>query len=150
MPFRTLSVDIETRSGADISKTGVYRYAEDDHFDILLFGVSVNEGPVEVYDLANGEQIPEPILQALTDDNVIKHAYNASFERVCLSYWLSKHHPQLIRKRGQHPVFLNPRSWRCSLVLAAYNGLPLGLEKVGAVLHLDQQKMKEGKSAGGQ
>ncbi len=142
MAIHTLNIDLETRSGADISKSGVYRYAEDKDFDILLFGVSVNQGPVEVYDLASGEQIPEEILQALTDEKVIKYAYNAAFERVCLSAWL--------RKSGTwgtvpHVPFLDPSSWRCTLVLAAYNGLPIGLESTGAALGLEKQKLKEGK-----
>ena len=93
MIIHTLNIDLETRSGADISKTGVYRYAEDKDFDILLFGVSINNGPVTVYDLARGETIPEEILKALTDDTVMKSAYNSAFERVCLSYWLKKHSP---------------------------------------------------------
>ena len=149
MDIQTLSIDLETRSGADISKTGVYKYAEDPNFDILLFGVSVNGGPVEVYDLASGDTIPDEILEALTDNNVIKTAYNASFERVCLSYWLRRYYPQRFRSYGNEddPAhnYLDPAAWRCTLVWAAYNGLPLGLEKVGAVLGLEEQKLKEGK-----
>lgn len=149
MDIKTLSIDLETKSSADIGKTGVYRYAEDPDFDILLFGVSINNGPVEAYDLACGEKVPDMILQALTDNNVIKSAYNASFERVCLSYWLRKNYPRYFKSYGKpdDPAhkYLDPFAWRCSLVWAAYNGLPLGLEKVGAVLGLEQQKMKEGK-----
>lgn len=149
MEIKTLSIDLETKSSADIGKTGVYRYAEDPDFDILLFGVSINSGPVEVYDLACGDKIPDEILQALTDNRVIKSAYNASFERVCLSYWLRKNYPRYFKSYGKadDPAhkYLDPSAWRCSLVWAAYNGLPLGLEKVGAVLGLEQQKMKEGK-----
>ena len=149
MDIKTLSIDLETKSSADIGKTGVYRYAEDPEFDILLFGVSINGGPVEVYDLACGNKIPDEILQALTDNRVIKSAYNASFERVCLSYWLRKYCPRYFKSYGDpdDPAhkYLDPSAWRCSLVWAAYNGLPLGLEKVGAVLGLEQQKMKEGR-----
>lgn len=149
MDIKTLSIDLETRSGADIGKTGVYKYAEDPSFDILLFGVSVNGGPVEVYDLACGDTIPDEILAALTDNEVIKTAYNASFERVCLSYWLRRYYPQYFRSYGDSDdpahQYLDPASWRCTLVWAAYNGLPLGLEKVGAVLGLEEQKLKEGK-----
>ena len=149
MEIKTLSIDLETKSSADIGKTGVYRYAEDPDFDILLFGVSINSGPVEVYDLSCGDKIPDEILQALTDNRVIKSAYNASFERVCLSYWLRKNYPRYFKSYGKadDPAhkYLDPSAWRCSLVWAAYNGLPLGLEKVGAVLGLEQQKMKEGK-----
>ncbi len=140
MTIETMNIDLETKSGTDITKAGVYRYAEDPEFDILLFGVSINHGPVNVYDLALGDTLPEEIITALTDCKVIKHAYNASFERVCLSYWLKKHYPQHAPE-----TYLDPYSWRCSLILAAYNGLPLGLEKVGTVLGLEQQKMKEGK-----
>ena len=91
-----LSIDLETRSGSDISKCGVYRYAEDQDFDVLLFGVSVDGGPVTVYDTANGELPPEEILTALADGSVTKWAYNASFERVCLSGWLKKNKPELV------------------------------------------------------
>ncbi len=149
MIIHTLNIDLETRSSADISKTGVYRYAEDDDFDILLFGVSVDHGPIRVYDLANGEQIPEEILAALTDRNVIKYAYNASFERICLSYWLKKNHPKYLTKENNGTrisiPYIPPAGWRCSMVLGFYNGLPGGLEKIGAVLGLEQQKLKEGK-----
>ncbi len=146
--MKTLNIDLETRSGADIGRTGIYRYAEDPDFDILLFGVSIDHGPVTVYDLTNTETIPEPILRALTDDTVIKHAYNASFERICLSYWLKKHHPEYLPEgaaTSDPPSFLNTRSWRCSMILASYNGLPPGLEKAGAILNLDEQKLKEGR-----
>ena len=141
MGIQTLNIDLETRSAADITKCGVYKYAEDAHFDILLFGVSVNSGPIRVYDLSCGDMIPDDILAALTDNRVTKFAYNASFERVCLSYWLKRHYPKYAPEDG----YLDPASWRCSLVLACYNGLPLGLEKVGAVLGFEQQKLKEGK-----
>ena len=149
MEIKTLSIDLETRSRADIGKTGVYRYAEDPDFDILLFGVSINGGPVEVYDLVSGDRLPDDILQALMDNRVIKSAYNASFERVCISYWLRKNYPEHFKSYGAEddPVhnYLDPAAWRCTLVWAAYNGLPLGLEKVGAVLRLEEQKLKEGK-----
>lgn len=149
MDIKTLSIDLETRSGADISKAGLYRYAEDPEFDILLFGVSVNHGPVEVYDIANNERIPEEILAALSDNNVTKFAYNASFERICLSEWLKRYHPEHFKSYGAEgdPVqeYLDPAGWKCTLVWAAYNGLPLGLDRVGAVLGFEEQKLKEGK-----
>ena len=145
MKIETMSIDLETRSGADIGKTGVYRYAEDPDFDILLFGVSVNGGPVIVYDLATGEHLPEIILDALVNDDVIKYAYNASFERVCLSNWLKRKNPK-IYNFDAHNGFLSPAAWRCDMVWSAYNGLPLSLEQVGAVLGLEQQKMSEGKA----
>ena len=146
---RTLSLDLETRSSVDLAKCGVYRYCESTDFDILLFGVSVDSGPVTVYDLACGETVPEEILTALSDDRVTKWAYNASFERVCLSVWLRRNHPEHFRSYSipGDPVqnYLDPSAWKCTLVWAAYNGLPLGLEKVGAVLGFEEQKLKEGK-----
>lgn len=149
MDIKTLSIDLETRSGADIAKAGLYRYAEDPDFDVLLFGVSVNHGPVEVYDLANNDTIPEEILAALSDNNVTKFAYNASFERICLSEWLKRYHPEHFKSYGTEgdPVqeYLDPAGWKCTLVWAAYNGLPLGLDRVGAVLGFEEQKLKEGK-----
>ena len=117
--------------------------------DILLFGVSVNHGPITVYDLACGDTVPEKIIAALSDDRVTKWAYNASFERVCLSVWLRRNYPEHFRSYSipGDPVqsYLDPASWKCTLVWAAYNGLPLGLEKVGAVLGFEEQKLKEGK-----
>ena len=147
--IKTLSIDLETRSGADIGKTGVYRYAEDPDFDILLFGVSIDGGPVTVFDLAAGEKLPISILDALCNDEVTKFAYNASFERVCLSYWLKKKYPEQIKTHydfDPHGGFLNPAAWRCDMVWAAYNGLPLSLAQVGAALGLEQQKMTEGRA----
>ena len=146
--MKTLNIDLETRSATDIAKAGVYRYAEDPYFDILLFGVSVDGGPIRVYDLACGDVIPDEILAALSDNAVIKYAFNASFERICLSYWLRKHYPQYFKtyRPDDDPAsrYLDPAAWRCSKVLAAYNGLPGSLEKVGAVLGFEQQKLKEG------
>ena len=147
--IRTLSLDLETRSSVDLAKCGVYRYCESTDFDILLFGVSVDSGPVTVYDLACGETVPEEILAALSDERVTKWAYNAAFERVCLSVWLRRNYPEHFRSYSipGDPVqnYLDPASWKCTLVWAAYNGLPLGLEKVGAVLGFEEQKLKEGK-----
>lgn len=149
MDIKTLNIDLETRSSADLGKAGVYKYAESPDFSILLFGVSVNCGPVSVYDLASGEMIPKDILAALSDNAVIKSAFNASFERVCLSIWLRRNYPEYFRSYGKDgdsvQNYLDPISWRCSLVLSAYNGLPLSLEKAGAVLGFEEQKLKEGK-----
>ena len=148
--INSLNIDIETRSGVDLLTSGVYRYAESDDFEILLFGVSVNHGNVNVYDLANGEVVPDEILSALSDNNVTKWAYNANFERICLSRWLRDKHPMFFKGYGDTTDttrnFLDPSSWKCTMVWAAYNGLPFGLEKVGTVLRLDTQKMTEGKS----
>ena len=142
-------MDLETRSSMDISQCGVYRYAESPDFDILLFGISINKGPVRVYDLACGDKVPEEIITALPDEHVTKWAYNAAFERVCLSVWLRRNYPQYFRTYSisGDPVqkYLDPASWKCTMVWAAYNGLPLSLEKVGAVLGFEEQKLKEGK-----
>lgn len=147
--IKEISIDLETYSDVDLKKCGIYRYAESDAFEILLFAYSVNNEEVQVIDLAQGEDIPEEILAALTDDSIIKWAYNASFERVCLSYWLKKHHPEYFKSYSidEDTVgnYLDPSSWRCSRIWGAYMGLPLSLEGIGAVLKLTDQKMKEGK-----
>lgn len=148
MEINELSLDIETYSSEDLSKTGVYRYAESPDAELLLMGVSVNGSPVRVIDVANGEAIPDEILMALADDGVIKWAFNASFERVFLSVWLKRNRPDLFRGYGAPDDsvgnYLSPASWRCSMVWSAYMGLPLSLKGVGAVLKLNEQKMSEG------
>lgn len=147
--YKTLSLDLETYSDVDLGKCGVYRYAESPSFEVLLFGYAINGGEVYVIDLALGEKIPEDILNALADNCITKWAFNASFERVCLSYWLRKHYPD---KFSSYSIpedtvggYLDPSSWRCSMIWSAYMGLPLSLEGVGAVLKLGEQKLKEGK-----
>ena len=149
MDIKNLSLDLETKSSVDIAKCGVYKYAESPDFEILLFGVSVNHGPITVYDLACEDTVPDEIIAALSDDRVTKWAYNAAFERVCLSVWLRRYYPQHFKTYSipGDPVqnYLDPSSWKCTLVWAAYNGLPLGLDKVGAVLGFEEQKLKEGK-----
>ena len=172
--MKTMSIDIETRSSVDLGKCGVYKYVESPDFDILLFGYSVDGGEVQVVDLACGEQIPEAVLRAVADGSVVKWAFNSSFERVCLSAWLRRHRPDLFHGYGtpEDTVgnYLDPVSWRCSLVWSAYLGLPLSLQGVGAVswrcslvwsaylglplslqgvgavLKLEDQKMTEGKA----
>lgn len=146
----SLEIDIESFSSVDLKKCGVYKYAESPDFEILLFGVSVDGGEVTVYDLASGDTVPEEIIRALSDDSVIKWAYNASFERVCLSVWLRRNYPQYFSSYSieEDTVrnYLDPSSWRCSLVWGAYMGLPLSLEGIGKVLKLENQKMTEGKA----
>jgi DNA polymerase len=134
--MKFISIDIETFSSVNLQKSGVYRYAESEDFDILLFGYSVDGGEVKVIDLAKGEKIPIEIINALTDDSVIKWAFNAQFERICLSKWLGM-------KAG---TYLSPKSWQCTMIWAATLGLPLSLEGVGAVLGLKKQKLSEGKN----
>lgn len=133
--MKTLSIDIETFSPEPLAKCGVYRYSQAPEFEVLLFGYSVDSGPVQVVDLAAGECIPTDVLAALTDPAVSKWAFNAQFERVCLSRYLG------------YPVgrYLDPDSWYCTMVWSATLGLPLSLEGVGAVLGLEKQKLKEGK-----
>ena len=147
--MKELSIDLETYSDVDISKCGAYKYAESDNFEILLFGVSVDGEPVKVYDLACGDTIPEEILAALSDENVTKWAFNASFERICLSNWLKRHHPEHFYGYSipEDPAskYLDPSAWKCTMIWSAYMGLPLSLEGVGAVLKLQDQKLKEGK-----
>lgn len=133
--MKTLSIDIETYSDQNLAKCGVYRYVESPAFEILLFSYSVDSAPIQIVDLACGETIPADVVAALTDDTVIKWAFNASFERICLSRYLG------------YPTgeYLAPDSWKCSMVWAATMGLPLSLEGVGAVLGLEKQKLTEGK-----
>ena len=149
MEIREMSIDLETYSDIDITKCGAYKYAESDNFEILLFGVSVDGEPVKVYDLACGDTIPEEILAALSDENVTKWAFNASFERICLSNWLKRHHPEHFYGYSipEDPAskYLDPSAWKCTMIWSAYMGLPLSLEGVGAVLKLQDQKLKEGK-----
>ena len=147
--IKELSIDLETYSDIDLKKSGVYRYAESPHFEILLFGYSVNNGPVMVVDLAQSECIPTDILAALSDEQTTKWAYNASFERVCLSYWLRRNCPEYFRSYSipEDTVgnYLNPASWKCSRIWGAYMGLPLNLKDIGTILKLSDQKMAEGK-----
>lgn len=149
--MKTISIDIESYSDVNLARCGVYKYAESPAFEILIFGYAVDGGEVQVVDLAQGESIPDEILDALTDESVTKWAFNASFERVCLSRYLIDLGMSLDPFHDHHPLsrecarFLNPAGWKCSMVWSAYMGLPLSLEGAGAVLKLDSQKMKEGR-----
>ena len=133
--MKTISIDAETYSSYDLQKCGVFKYTEAPDFEILLFGYSVDGSEVQVVDLANGETIPPDVIDAITDNDVQKWSFNAAFERICLSRWLGL-------PTGE---YLNPESWRCSMVWSAYMGLPLSLDNVGAVLGLEKQKLTEGK-----
>ena len=145
-----ITIDIETRSDKDISKCGVYAYTDTPYFDILLFAYSIDEQPVQVVDMANGEEIPESILAALADENVVKRAFNVNFERICLSKYLRKNYPQYFQSYSidEDTVgdFLNPESWHCSMIHARTLGLLLSLAEIGKVLGIEQQKMTEGKA----
>lgn len=135
-----ISIDLETFSDVDISKGGVYRYAESDNFEILLFAYAVDGGEVVVVDMAQGEKIPENIINAITDRNITKWAFNSQFERICLSMYFKKHRPELMQGN-----YLEPEGWKCSMTWCAYMGLPMSLAGAGAVLGLEQQKLTEGK-----
>ena len=147
--MKPISIDLETYSDVDLQKCGVYKYAQSENFEILLFGYSVDGGEVIVIDLAQGEKIPKEIIKALTDERVIKWAFNASFERVCLSEYLGKHYEKdfISYSINEDTVgdYLDPSSWRCSMIWSAYMGLPLSLAGAGAVLGLEEQKLTEGK-----
>ena len=145
-----ITIDIETKSDKDISKCGVYAYTDTPYFDILLFAYSIDGQSVQVVDTANGEEIPENVLAALADKNVVKRAFNCNFERVCLSKYLRGNHPQYFQsyRIDEDTVgdFLNSESWHCSMIHARTLGLPSSLAEVGKVLGIEQQKMTEGKA----
>ena len=147
--MNTLSIDLETFSSVNLTKSGVYRYTESPDFEILLFGFARDDDPVTVLDLASGDRIPDDVLSALTDENVIKWAFNASFERICLSAYLRRYYPDCFYSysipQDSVGAYLDPSSWRCSMIWSAYLGLPLSLKGAGASLGLSEQKMTEGK-----
>lgn len=147
--MKAISIDLETYSDVDLQKCGVYKYAQSDNFEILLFGYSVDGGEVIVVDLAQGENIPDEIVKALTDESVTKWAFNAAFERVCLSEYLRRYYKRDFRSYSINEDtvgdYLDPSSWKCSMIWSAYMGLPLSLAGAGAVLGLSEQKLTEGK-----
>ena len=148
--MKTLSLDLETYSSVDLGKSSVYRYVESPDFDILLLGFSTDGGPVQVVDLAQDEQIPPEIIDALSDERVHKWAFNANFERVCLSEWLRRNSYPLHNEHYSTPDdpcmgYLDPVGWHCTMVWSAYLGLPLSLKDAGFALGLDKQKLTEGK-----
>ena len=146
--MKELSIDIETYSPTDLARSGVYKYAEHPDFSILLFGYAVDDGDVKVVDLAKGEHIPDEILQALTDPLVTKWAFNAAFERICLSRYLREHCPSHFLSYGEAGdtagKYLDPLGWKCSQVLASSFGFPLSLKDLGNALGLSEKKMDEG------
>lgn len=131
-PIKVLGIDIETYSSVDISNCGLYKYAESEDFTILLFAYTCDDKPVQVVDFASGETLPERIFQALTDPNILKTAFNASFERICIGRY--------------YGIDLPIEQWECTMVRSAMLGLPLSLAQVGKVLNLEDQKMTEGKA----
>lgn len=151
--MKILEIDLETKSDCDITKCGVYAYADSPYFDILLFSYSIDGGEVQVVDIANNEKIPENILKVLTDETIIKQAFNVNFERVCLSRYLSKNYPEYFHgySINEDTVndYLNPKSWQCTMIHCRTLGLPSSLAEVGKVLNLEQQKMTEGKAVDG-
>lgn len=148
--MKSITLDIETKSDKDLTKCGVYAYAESEYFDILLFAYSVDGGDVIVIDTAGGEKIPAGILAALTDENIIKQAFNVNFERICLSAYIRKHYPEYFKGYGNADDtvgdYLNPRSWQCTMIHSRYLGLPSSLAQVGEVLKIKDEKMAEGKA----
>ena len=148
--MHTISIDIETFSSNDLNKCGVYKYVQASDFDILLFGYAVDGGAVQVVDLAAGEEIPADILAGLSDESITKWAFNSNFERICLSEWLRRKHPEYFTSYSimEDTVgdYLDPHRWKCSMIWSAYMGLSLSLAGAGAVLGLEEQKLKEGKN----
>ena len=147
--MKNISIDLETYSDVNLQKCGVYKYVQSPNFEILLFGYSVDEGAVKVIDLAQGEKIPDEILDALTNEQITKWAFNSQFERICLSEYLRRYYPQkfISYSIAEDTVgdYLSPVSWKCTMTWSAYMGLPLSLEGAGKVLGLSEQKLKEGK-----
>ena len=148
--MKTLTLDIETYSSADLRKTGVYRYVEEPDFDILLLSYVINGGEIKTIDLAQGEAMPEELIHAFLSDGVIKWAFNAQFERICISEWLKRKGyvlamPVPLGHDPEYLHYLSPKSWYCDMAWSAYLGLPLSLEQVGEVLGLDKQKLRTGK-----
>lgn len=139
--MKSLVLDLETFSSVNLAKCGVYVYAESPDFEILLLSYSIDGGPVQVVDMACGEQVPPEVKEAIQNPQIVKHAFNANFERVCLSFWLNRGK----KKLTDDDFFLDPTGWHCDMVWAAYLSLPMSLEKAGVVLNVKQQKMKEGK-----
>ena len=148
--MKSITLDIETKSDKDLTKCGVYAYAESEYFDILLFAYSIDDGDVIVIDTACGEKIPADILTALTDENIIKQAFNVNFERICLSAYIRKHYPEYFKGYGNADDtvgdYLNPRNWQCTMIHSRYLGLPSSLAQVGEVLKIKDEKMAEGKA----
>lgn len=148
--MKRLTIDIETKSDRDITKCGVYAYAESPYFDVTLFSYAIDDGEVQTVDLANGEKIPPKVLNALTNESVIKQAFNVNFERVCLSRYLRDHYPKIFKSYSINEDtvadYLNPVSWHCTMIHCRTLSLPSSLEESGKVLKIEQQKMTEGKS----
>lgn len=145
-----ITIDIETKSDKDITKCGVYAYADSPYYDILLFAYSVDGQPVQVVDTASGEKLPTEILKALADEKIVKRAFNVNFERVCLSRYLQKNYPQYFQSYSINEDtvsdYLNPEGWQCTMIHSRTLGLPSSLAEVGTVLGIEQQKMTEGKA----
>lgn len=148
--MKTIEIDIECRSDVDLTKAGVYRYTDSPYFAIMLMSVSVDDGAVQLYDLANGDRVPDEILSALSDENVVKRAFNVNFERVCLSKYLREEYPQFFRSYSIDADtvgdYLSPVGWQCTMIHCRYLSLPSSLADAGKALHIAQQKMPEGKA----
>lgn len=138
-----LTIDLETRSDIDISVSGVYKYAESPDFDILLISVSIDGGKVITYDFAYGDIIPIEIINALSDEKVIKKAFNANFERICLSVYVRRNYSYILKNKTGS--YFSPKGWQCDMIHARYLGFPSSLDEVGRVLKIKQQKLEQGK-----
>ncbi|MGN0605957.1 MAG: DNA polymerase [Oscillospiraceae bacterium] len=142
--MKVLTIDIETRSDVDITKSGLYKYAESPDFDILLISVSTDGGDVITYDIASGDKLPKNIIEAFTDNRVVKRAFNVNFERVCLSVYIRRNYPDMLEDSVGN--YLSPDYWQCDMVHARYLGMPSSLEQLGEILHIEQKKLDSGKS----
>ena len=143
--MKQLTIDIETASDEDISECGVYRYAESDNFELLLVSYSIDNGPVATCDIANGDTLPDAILEALTDKSVIKKAFNVNFERVCLSVYLRRNYPDLLNFDDAVGNYIDPESWQCDMIHSRYLGMMSSLDGMGKLLRLKEKKLDEGK-----
>ena len=148
--MNNMTIDIETRSDRDLTKCGVYAYADSPYFAITLVSLSVDGGAVQTYDLANGETLPDAVLHALVNESVIKQAFNVQFERVCLSKYLRTHYPEIFRSysisEDSVSDYLSPVGWHCTMIHCRTLALPSTLADAGKALHIEQQKMTEGKA----
>lgn len=148
--MKCMTIDIETRSDRDLKKCGVYAYADSPYFDITLVSLSVDGGEVQTVDLASGETLPDAFLKALVDESIIKQAFNVQFERVCLSIWLHRNYPEMFHSYSisEDSVgdYLSPVGWHCTMIHCRTLALPSTLADAGKALHIEQQKMTEGKT----
>ena len=143
--MKVLTIDIETASDENLDECGVYRYAESEYFNLLLVSYSIDGGPVATVDIDNGDTLPDAILEALTDKNVIKKAFNVNFERICLSVYLRRNYPELLDFNDAVGNYIDPESWQCDMIHSRYLGMMSSLENMGKLLRLKEKKLSESK-----